>query len=1390
VASKTSRQSLDRLAATEFDEAKAAVRAFLGTSDLGTAATAAFGVSASAVQSAVAEFDRKGWPKLVLLDEADMHGARAAYDTARNVIYVSRQFVESSAGDPTALRTVLIEEIGHAIDSRVHNTDAAGDEGAIFAAFVTGDAPGAVELSALQSRNDHGTILVNGKMVAVEFAAPVVGSVTLDGDLSDWRADEQIDRHASIEGYDIYGKTTGDAFVFALSSPVAVGPGTTIWIDADQNAATGFQIFGSAGGAEFLIDFDAQCIPHLYTAMDGVPVSGATVSYGYSADGKVVELSVSADALGDPRAINTLWDVNNSAFLPTNYWGAPYEVVNTIGLPVRTDFTQKVAIVYSETSAANYFSEMAYSQLFMAAQNQAAMAGVQYDLLTEDDLTDIARLVNYDAIIFPSFANVQSGMAADIEYTLKLAVQHYDISLIVAGELMTKDETNAVLGPDPYARMKTLLDLNIVGGTYPNDVSVQAADVTHAMMDDYAAGESIRNYTGVGWLAFDSLSGTEKVLATQTVGGTTYNAVVETVTGGRNVHFSTEAVMADNNLLWQAIDHVVNDGGVSVGLQLSRHSSIVASRVDMDQAMEIFEVRPDDGTPGIYDKLLPVLEQWKLDYNFVGSYYIDIGNDVQQDQYTDWSVSGPYYQRMVALGNEIGSHSLTHPHDTNALAASQIQTEFGTSKQIIETEMSRLLGQAFGVDGAAVPGAPENLATALEIIRYYDYLSGGYSSLGAGYPGAFGYLTPDMAAQDKVYLAPNLKFDFSLVEFQGMTAAEAAAEWQREWSELASHAELPVLLWPWHDYGAADWPTDGGADSPYTVAMFTDFISRAYDSGAEFLTLDDLAERISAFDDSSVSTSQSGNVVTATVSSVNAGRFALDLDHLGTQKIASVAGWYAYDEDSVFLDRDGGTYSITLGTAADDVTRITALPMRAELVTLSGNGTDLSFTLIGEGRMVIDLANPAGREARVTGASIVSQSADILTLDVGGIGRHDVTVRLVDPNRAPVITSNGGGAAAILAVAENGTAVTTVTATDPDASAVLTYAIAGGADQALFRIGTSGALSFAAAPDFEAPADSDRDNSYVVQVRVTDEGGLSDTQTLTVNVTDVFENRAPTITSNGGGANAAIALAENTSAVATVAATDADAGQTISYAIVGGADAARFAINAQTGALSFVTAPDFETPLDAGANNVYDLVVAASDSLGATDTQALSVTVTNVGGRTFTGTSGGNNITGTGEEDLIRGLNGNDFLNGAGGNDRIEGDGGSDILIGGAGNDTIVAGNGGDTLYGDAGSDTLTGGGGSDLFYYAAATEGLDRITDFARGRGNDRLDIGDVIDYAGGSNLGSFVRLTGTSAETTVWVNPDGAGTDFTALATLQGVAMTATLLNEMLSQGNLVVT
>ena len=119
----------------------------------------------------------------------------------------------------------------------------------------------------------------------------------------------------------------------------------------------------------------------------------------------------------------------------------------------------------------------------------------------------------------------------------------------------------------------------------------------------------------------------------------------------------------------------------------------------------------------------------------------------------------------------------------------------------------------------------------------------------------------------------------------------------------------------------------------------------------------------------------------------------------------------------------------------------------------------------------------------------------------------------------------------------------------------------------------------------------------------------------TVAVADLF-NSEPSITSGGGGDTAAVSLAENATAVTTVTASDPDAEQELTYSILpaaqgGGADAEKFTIDAGTGVLTFIAAPDFEQPADAGADNVYNVTVQVSDGQGGTDTQAIVVTVAN-----------------------------------------------------------------------------------------------------------------------------------------------------------------------------------
>jgi len=55
-----------------------------------------------------------------------------------------------------------------------------------------------------------------------------------------------------------------------------------------------------------------------------------------------------------------------------------------------------------------------------------------------------------------------------------------------------------------------------------------------------------------------------------------------------------------------------------------------------------------------------------------------------------------------------------------------------------------------------------------------------------------------------------------------------------------------------------------------------------------------------------------------------------------------------------------------------------------------------------------------------------------------------------------------------------------------------------------------------------------------------------------------------------------------------------------------------FAIDATTGTITFVNAPNYEYPIDLDANNNYDISVIVTDASGLTDNQDITVTVIDV----------------------------------------------------------------------------------------------------------------------------------------------------------------------------------
>ena len=186
----------------------------------------------------------------------------------------------------------------------------------------------------------------------------------------------------------------------------------------------------------------------------------------------------------------------------------------------------------------------------------------------------------------------------------------------------------------------------------------------------------------------------------------------------------------------------------------------------------------------------------------------------------------------------------------------------------------------------------------------------------------------------------------------------------------------------------------------------------------------------------------------------------------------------------------------------------------------------------------------------------------------------------------------------------------TYTAMDPEGRTV-TYSLAG-ADASKFQLkGSPPVLSFVSAPDFEAKASADRDNVYEVTVRAT-VGGDTGERMVRVTVGNVDEAPEIMLVPASGlriSGSSSASVAEDDTAVGTYMASGPDAATT--RWTLGGADAGRFSISSG-GALSFRTAPDFETPGSAAGTNTYSVTVTGTDSEGNSDDIDVTVTVTDV----------------------------------------------------------------------------------------------------------------------------------------------------------------------------------
>jgi hypothetical protein len=271
-------------------------------------------------------------------------------------------------------------------------------------------------------------------------------------------------------------------------------------------------------------------------------------------------------------------------------------------------------------------------------------------------------------------------------------------------------------------------------------------------------------------------------------------------------------------------------------------------------------------------------------------------------------------------------------------------------------------------------------------------------------------------------------------------------------------------------------------------------------------------------------------------------------------------------------------------------------------ITWSVTGTDASaFSINSSGELTF--VTPPDFENPTDAGSNNVYNATITATNSFGSASEDITVTVTDADEiAPVITlvSQANNE---LNEETNSTLIASFSVLDDGVTMTTGVSLAGSPNAQNFTLTYNSGTTYwdlATASSGSLGGGVSADTTFTFTVSAQDAAGNVGSAQCTL---VVLNSTAPAIT----GGSTAISIAENTS-TSTVLSTYTATGSPAPTWSVSGNDASSFAINS-SGELTFATSPDFENPADLGGNNVYDVTVVATNTLGS-DTLEVDVTVT------------------------------------------------------------------------------------------------------------------------------------------------------------------------------------
>ncbi|WP_027249010.1 M23 family metallopeptidase [Planktothrix agardhii] len=132
-----------------------------------------------------------------IVTSADIKGASGAFADTTNQIYLAEDILTGSNVNQAV--SVVLEEIGHSIDSRLNSSDSLGDEGEIFANIVQGKVLSPEQIQTLKSEDDATVVILDGETVVLEM--------NLQADWYVWRYSDWRKNDGNVDWFNPDGNT-------------------------------------------------------------------------------------------------------------------------------------------------------------------------------------------------------------------------------------------------------------------------------------------------------------------------------------------------------------------------------------------------------------------------------------------------------------------------------------------------------------------------------------------------------------------------------------------------------------------------------------------------------------------------------------------------------------------------------------------------------------------------------------------------------------------------------------------------------------------------------------------------------------------------------------------------------------------------------------------------------------------------------------------------------------------------------------------------------------------------------------------------------------------------------------------------------------------------------